>query len=139
MESLGLITIFLIPLRLEVVSWLRFGLKVWVQLPESVRQDSRRPQDRQSPPKRSAYLPAAPNYPLRYPKYHLIETIRLLIELHWGSRWTWKVFKVQAFEGDFQRSWLFFVFISGFEGMARGRYWMYGYSFFYQHPPTYLY
>ena len=24
-----------------------------------------------------------PNYPLRDPKYHLIETIRPLIELHW--------------------------------------------------------
>ena len=25
-----------------------------------------------------------PNYPLRDPKYHLIETIRPLIEVHWG-------------------------------------------------------
>ena len=28
--------------------------------------------------------PAPPNYPLRYPKYHLIETIRPLIEVLWG-------------------------------------------------------
>ena len=32
----------------------------------------------------ATYNPAAPNYPLRDPKYHLIETIRPLIELHWG-------------------------------------------------------
>ena len=31
-------------------------------------------------------VPAPPNYPLRYPKYHLIETIKPLIEIHWGSR-----------------------------------------------------
>ena len=31
-------------------------------------------------------LPAPPNYPVRDPKYHLIETIRPLIEVHWGSR-----------------------------------------------------
>ena len=31
-----------------------------------------------------APLPAPPNYPLRDPKYHLIETIRPLIEVHWG-------------------------------------------------------
>ena len=31
-------------------------------------------------------LPAPPNYPLRDPKYHLIETIRPLIEVHRGSR-----------------------------------------------------
>ena len=30
------------------------------------------------------YLPEPPNYPLRHPKYHLIETIRPLIEVHWG-------------------------------------------------------
>ena len=30
------------------------------------------------------YVPAPPNCPLRDPKYHLIETIRPLIELHWG-------------------------------------------------------
>ena len=33
-----------------------------------------------------AYTPAAPapsNYPLRDPKYHLIETIRPSIEVHW--------------------------------------------------------
>ena len=29
-------------------------------------------------------LPAPPNYPLRDPKYHLIETIRPLIEVPWG-------------------------------------------------------
>ena len=29
--------------------------------------------------------PAAPNYPLRHPKYRLIETIRPLIEVHWGG------------------------------------------------------
>ena len=29
-----------------------------------------------------------PNYPLRDPKYHLMETIRPLIEVHWGSRYT---------------------------------------------------
>ena len=29
-------------------------------------------------------FPAPPNYPLRDPKYHLIETIRPLIEVHWG-------------------------------------------------------
>ena len=28
--------------------------------------------------------PALPNCPLKYPKYHLIETIRPLIEVHWG-------------------------------------------------------
>ena len=28
--------------------------------------------------------PAPPNYPLRNPKYHLIESIRPLIEVHWG-------------------------------------------------------
>ena len=28
--------------------------------------------------------PAPPNFPLRDPKYHLIETIRPLIEVHWG-------------------------------------------------------
>ena len=28
--------------------------------------------------------PAPPNYPLRDPIYHLIETIRPLIEVHWG-------------------------------------------------------
>ena len=27
---------------------------------------------------------APPNYPLRYPKYHLMETIRPLVEVHWG-------------------------------------------------------
>ena len=27
---------------------------------------------------------ASPNYPLRHPKYHLMETTRLLIELPWG-------------------------------------------------------
>ena len=32
-------------------------------------------------------VPAPPNYPLRYPKYHLIETMRPLIEVHWGSRY----------------------------------------------------
>ena len=26
-----------------------------------------------------------PNYPLRDPIYHLIETIRPLIEVHWGA------------------------------------------------------
>ena len=30
------------------------------------------------------YTPAPPNYPLRGPKYHLIDTIRPLIEIHWG-------------------------------------------------------
>ena len=30
------------------------------------------------------YLPTAPNYPLRHPKYHLIETMRPLIEAYWG-------------------------------------------------------
>ena len=25
-----------------------------------------------------------PNYPFRYPKYHPIETLRPLIEVHWG-------------------------------------------------------
>ena len=29
-------------------------------------------------------VPAPPNYHLRHPKYHLIETIRPLIEVHWG-------------------------------------------------------
>ena len=29
------------------------------------------------------YLPAPPNYPLRRPKYHLIDTIRPLIEVRW--------------------------------------------------------
>ena len=33
--------------------------------------------------------PAPPNYPLRYPKCHLIETRRPLIEVHWGSRDTY--------------------------------------------------
>ena len=35
--------------------------------------------------------PAPPNYPLRDPKYHLIETIRPFIEVHWGpgSRGIW--------------------------------------------------
>ena len=28
--------------------------------------------------------PAPPNYPLRYPEYHLIETVRLFMEVHWG-------------------------------------------------------
>ena len=28
--------------------------------------------------------PAPPNYPLRDPKYHLIEIRRPLIEVHWG-------------------------------------------------------
>ena len=28
--------------------------------------------------------PAPPNYPLRDPKCHPIESIRLLIEVHWG-------------------------------------------------------
>ena len=28
--------------------------------------------------------PAPPNYPLRNPKYHLTETMRPLIEVHWG-------------------------------------------------------
>ena len=32
----------------------------------------------------SRYLPATPHYPLRHPKYHLIETTRPLIEVHWG-------------------------------------------------------
>ena len=32
----------------------------------------------------SGSLPAPPNYPLRHPKYHAIETIRPLIEVHWG-------------------------------------------------------
>ena len=32
-----------------------------------------------------SYAPAPPNYPLRHPKYHLIETIRPLIELHLGG------------------------------------------------------
>ena len=31
-------------------------------------------------------LPAPPNYPLRHPNYHLIEAIRPLMEVHWGSR-----------------------------------------------------
>ena len=31
-------------------------------------------------------IPAPPNYPLRYPKYHLIETIRpLVVEVHGGG------------------------------------------------------
>ena len=30
------------------------------------------------------YLPALPDYPLRHPKYHLIETIRPSIEVLWG-------------------------------------------------------
>ena len=30
------------------------------------------------------HVPAPPNYPLRDPKYHLIETIRPPIEVHWG-------------------------------------------------------
>ena len=30
-------------------------------------------------------LAAPPNYPLRHPNYHLIETIRPLIELQWGD------------------------------------------------------
>ena len=34
---------------------------------------------------KASLYPAAPNYPLGDPKYHLIKTIRLLIELHWGS------------------------------------------------------
>ena len=29
-------------------------------------------------------IPAPPNYLLRNPKYHLTETIRPLIEVHWG-------------------------------------------------------
>ena len=29
-------------------------------------------------------IPAPPNYPVRDPKYHLIETIGLFIEVHWG-------------------------------------------------------
>ena len=33
---------------------------------------------------KASILPAPPNYPFRDPKYHLIETIRPLIELHWG-------------------------------------------------------
>ena len=32
-------------------------------------------------------LPEPPNCPLRHQKYHLIETRRPLIEIHWGSRW----------------------------------------------------
>ena len=31
------------------------------------------------------YTPTSPNYALRDPKYHLIETIRPLIEVHWGA------------------------------------------------------
>ena len=30
-------------------------------------------------------MPAPPNYPLRHPKYHIIETIAPLIEVHWGG------------------------------------------------------
>ena len=30
------------------------------------------------------HLPAPPNYPLRDPKYHPIESMRSLNELHWG-------------------------------------------------------
>ena len=29
-------------------------------------------------------LLSPPNYPLRHPKYHLTETIRPLMEVHWG-------------------------------------------------------
>ena len=32
----------------------------------------------------NGHVPAPPNYPLRDPKYHLIETIRPLIEVLWG-------------------------------------------------------
>ena len=38
-------------------------------------------------------MPAPPNYPLRQPKYHLMETIRPLIEVHWGGLrrlWFWE-------------------------------------------------
>ena len=30
------------------------------------------------------YIPAPLNYPLRDPKYHLVETIRPVLEVHWG-------------------------------------------------------
>ena len=30
-------------------------------------------------------IPAPPNYPLRHLKYQLIQTIRPLIEVHWGG------------------------------------------------------
>ena len=32
----------------------------------------------------TCHLPAPPNYPLRDRKYHLTETIRPLVEVHWG-------------------------------------------------------
>ena len=32
-------------------------------------------------------LPAPHSYPLRHPKYHLIETVRVSIAVHWGSRY----------------------------------------------------
>ena len=35
-------------------------------------------------------IPAPPNYPLRDPIYQLIETIRPLIEVHWGSRFLYR-------------------------------------------------
>ena len=37
----------------------------------------------QGSPKQGA-PPAPPNYPLRHPRYHLIEIIRPLIEVPWG-------------------------------------------------------
>ena len=38
---------------------------------------------------KSDYQPAPPYYPLRDPKYHLTETIRPLIEVHWGGAEIW--------------------------------------------------
>ena len=32
-------------------------------------------------------IPAPPSHPLRHPKYHLIESIRPSIEVHWGCRY----------------------------------------------------
>ena len=41
---------------------------------------------RKQVPQKEGLSQHPPNYPLRYPIYQLIETIRPSIKLHWGSR-----------------------------------------------------
>ena len=49
------------------------------------------------PNKIQGHIPAPPKYTLRYPKYHLLETIRPLIEVHWGVQ----VMAIFCGEADF--------------------------------------
>ena len=55
-----------------VLAWKASGLRLWGMLSTNFG--------------RLWGMPASPNYPLRLPTYYLMETIRLSLEVHWGSR-----------------------------------------------------